>query len=634
MAEDGNTQEEAQAGTWLLHDDELTVDAVAEVCSAHGITLLPWSERESCPAQARVLLYVGDERTRDLAALAMERDWAVGVLPHPRAQRSAAALGVRGKLPALIEHYMRAPVIRVDALTCNDELVFSSVVIGRVLGLRPYDTERPPTRWSLFTGALRGLKGLGLKPYTLTTAKEQQVKMAALGLVAIGQTQSRLIARAFADETGVADGRLSLLALAPRSVFSYLLLLLRLLLPTKFDFSRLPASLSLVQTSRLHISAPKGTEYLVDGKSVHAEEIELAIIERGLRLLPGPALVLHDNEGTTVERERLKLNHAPVDDGARPLIEKPLPLFDHATADEYRDLFIALRENAAATSSYQMLMVLSVLLALGGMYANSAPVIIGAMILAPLMAPIISLAMGLARSDATLISSSGRTLLIGIAWGLGCAVLLAWAMPLEIPTQEMKARMSPTLLDLLVAVISGIAGAYANAKEEIAKSLAGVAIAVALVPPLSVVGIGLGWGDWAMAGGAALLLITNLAGIALAASATFLVLGFAPFHRARAGLGTTFFLVLLISLPLSLSFSHLVKRDRILENVPLGELVLSGLVVDVAQADVKLGEPHLVRLVLSAGEPVTTAHVEELKSVISRRLGEPIVLEVQSNLRR
>ena len=102
-------------------------------------------------------------------------------------------------------------------------------------------------------------------------------------------------------------------------------------------------------------------------------------------------------------------------------------------------------------------MILSVLLALAGMYANSAPVIIGAMILAPLMSPIVSLAMGLARSDTGLIRTAMRTLLLGVAWGLVCGVLLAWLMPLDMPTDEMKMRMAPTLLDLLVAVISGVA---------------------------------------------------------------------------------------------------------------------------------------------------------------------------------
>ena len=164
------------------------------------------------------------------------------------------------------------------------------------------------------------------------------------------------------------------------------------------------------------------------------------------------------DEKPVKDKETVRLNDIPVEEAARPLVAtRHLPLFSHATEEEYRELFVALRASANATSSYQVLMVLSVLLALTGLYANSAPVIIGAMILAPLMSPVVSLAMGLARTEVGLIRTSVKTLATGVAWGLGCAVLLAWAMPLDLPTDEMRSRMSPTLLDLLVAVISGVA---------------------------------------------------------------------------------------------------------------------------------------------------------------------------------
>ena len=633
MADD-DAQNPQGAPLYLIHDGKLTADDMAELSAVAAITFVPWSERETPPPSARVLLSLGDEQIRDLAAQELERQWEVGVLPHPDAHQAMVALGVKGELLQVFEHYLEAPAIQADALTCNDELVFSSVVIGKVLALRPYDINRPQTGWSFVIGALRGLGKLHLSPYTLVTGKEREVRMAALGMVAVGQTQSSLVGRAFAEEVSISDGRLALLALAPRSVISYLMFMLRLLWPKKVSLSNLPPSLSLIQTNRLHISAPKGTEYLLDGKPVFASEIELQVEQQQLRVLPGPALMLRKEEAKAVQKETVRLNHIPVDEGARPLVESHLPLFSHATEDEYRELFVSLRENASLTSSFQVLMVLSVMLALAGMYANSAPVIIGAMILAPLMSPIVSLAMGLARTEPSLIKTSVRTLAIGVAWGLGCAVLVAWAMPLEIPTPEMKARMSPTLLDLFVAVLSGIAGAYANAKEEIAKSLAGVAIAVALVPPLSVAGIGLGWGDWSMAGGAALLLATNLVGIALAGSATFLVLGFAPFKRARAGLGVTLLLMLLISAPLTLSFSHLVAKDRILELMPTGAIEVSGMTVHISRVTVSLSEPHVVRLELSSEQPLEASHVDELKSMITDRVDEAVVLEVQSNIRR
>ena len=632
MAEDAALAPELNP-LFLLHDANLEGGAIAELAALASVTFLTWGERETPPRKARVLFCLGDEMIREAATMAVERQWEVGVLPHAEARQAMIALGVRGELQQVFQHYLSASVIQADALTCNDELVFSSVVIGRVLALRPFDINRPQTRWNLVVGALRGLGKLKLALYQLTTGKEKEIHLAALGMVVMGQTQSALVGRSFTQELGVGDRRLSLLALAPRSITSYLWFLLRLLWPQKFSLGRLPASLGLIQTDRLRIVAPQGMEYLLDGKPVHTSEIEFNVLEGRLHLLPGPAMVLRTETPTTVSKETVRLNHIPQQEEAGPLLQQPLPLFSHATEEEYRELFVSLRDNARVTPSYQVLMVLSVLLALAGLYANSAPVIIGAMILAPLMSPIVSLAMGLARSDLGLIRTAMKTLALGVVWGLVCGILMAWLMPLALPTDEMKMRMAPNLLDLLVAVISGVACAYANAKEEIAKSLAGVAIAVALVPPLSVVGIGVGWGDWAMAAGASLLLITNLVGIALAASITFLVLGFSPFKRARAGLGFSLLLLAAISVPLSLSFAHLVERQRILERISTGEVQLRGLQVHVDHADVTLVDPPLVTLELSAKEQLNAAQVSELKALVSRELGQAIQLQVQSNIR-
>jgi uncharacterized membrane protein len=140
--------------------------------------------------------------------------------------------------------------------------------------------------------------------------------------------------------------------------------------------------------------------------------------------------------------------------------------------------------------------------------------------------------------------------------------MITWMMPLSYLTSEIQARLSPTLLDLGAAVISGIAGAYAHAKSEVSKSLAGVSIAVALVPPLSVVGIGLGWGDLSIAAGAMLLFLTNLIGITLAASMTFMMLGYSPFRLAKKGMAWTCGLLAIVSIPLLISFVRLVNRDQ------------------------------------------------------------------------
>ncbi len=294
----------------------------------------------------------------------------------------------------------------------------------------------------------------------------------------------------------------------------------------------------------------------------------------------------------------------------------------------------ALLKAPTNSSPFIVLMVLSVLLALTGLYANSAPVIIGAMILAPLMAPIVSLSMGLARVMPPLIRGSLQTLAVGIGTGLLFAVLVAWLMPLQNLTGEMQARLSPTLLDLSVAVISGIAGAYAHAREEVAKSLAGVAIAVALVPPLSVAGIGIGWGEWSMARGAFLLFATNLVGICLAASATFLVMGFAPFKLAKQGLAITLLVMTLIVSPLYLAFMDLVEQGRIVHLVPTGRIDLIGRPLEIRLVEVRTGSPPLVRIQVSAPSTLDAADIDALKRLIVQHTGTDLILEAQISLRR
>jgi hypothetical protein len=225
-------------------------------------------------------------------------------------------------------------------------------------------------------------------------------------------------------------------------------------------------------------------------------------------------------------------------------------------------------------------------------------------------------------------------LLGGIAAALTCAIVMAWLMPIESLTTEMQSRLTPTLLDLAVAVVSGMAGAYAHAKEEIAKSLAGVAIAVALVPPLSVAGIGVGWAEWEMAQGAFLLFITNIVGISLAATVTFLVLGFAPFRTATKGLTISLALMAVIAIPLYITFDKLVEQARIMDHIPRGQFELAGLQVRLRNVTVRAGTPPLVSLGMSSSQRITEEHVDALKKLISERIGGPVYLEAQFYIRR
>jgi uncharacterized hydrophobic protein (TIGR00271 family) len=566
--------------------------------------------------------------------MAIARQWQVGILNHPEARQTAGALGVPGNLIKDIKHYLRCKAIKVDVLTCNDRLVLSSVIIGDSFTQHPFDVDYRPTRLDRVAAALKAIKHLRLRGFKLTTGKGQKIQLAALGLWVTKNARSGLLGQSLSEAISTADGRFTLVALSPRSVLSYLWLLLRILFPKKIDPARLPTSVGMMRNRQTHLESDDEIEYLIDGQRESASTIDLKIDEQGMYLLPGPKFVFDEENQQKVDKDNIKVDHLPLDESAQLLLGAPLPFFSRAGEEEHRGLFVSLRSSAVLSSSYMVLMLLSTMLALTGLYANSAPVIIGAMILAPLMSPIISLAMGLARTELQLIRSSLRTLLYGIGAGLFCGITFAWLMPTESFTAEMQSRISPTLLDLAVAVVSGVAGAYAHAKEEIAKSLAGVAIAVALVPPLSVAGIGVGWAEWEMARGAGLLFITNIVGISLAATVTFLVLGFAPFKRAQKGLFISLLLMSLIAVPLYFTFQEMIERGRISAQIPRGQFELAGLQVRLRNVTVFVGSPPLIRVGMSSSQRIDEKHVEALKEMISERIGRPIYLEAQFYLRR
>jgi len=217
-----------------------------------------------------------------------------------------------------------------------------------------------------------------------------------------------------------------------------------------------------------------------------------------------------------------------------------------------------------------ILLILSTMIATFGLFINSSSVVIGAMLLAPLMQPIVSLSMGVLRQDSDLEFNAAKTIFWGVLAVLLTAAVISLFTPIERLTTEMAGRLSPTILDLFVAIASGAAAAYAKSNEKIIGSLAGVAIAVALVPPLAVAGIGLGWGNWHMFSMSFLLFVTNLVGIVLSAAFTFVLLGFSPLAIARKGIMIWMSIVFAVAIPLYSSFDTMkedIQIQRTLANV-------------------------------------------------------------------
>lgn len=193
--------------------------------------------------------------------------------------------------------------------------------------------------------------------------------------------------------------------------------------------------------------------------------------------------------------------------------------------DQRKALLERVEEGARSDSDYHVMMLLSSGLASLGLLEGSTAVVIGAMLVAPLMSPLIGAGLALAQGNLLLYRRSIVVTLLGLFTGFAVSVAMGFMNPGFEPSLEVEARGTPDILDLGVAILSGFVAAYAFGRPGVANTLAGVAIAAALVPPLCVVGIGLTNDRPFVAANAAILLLTNLVAIILSAAGAFKILG-------------------------------------------------------------------------------------------------------------
>ena len=510
--------------------------------------------------QTRLICLLSDAELRRLLADERVGEWQIAVLPIKTNRTAQVSFGVPANLGQALKGAleMENPT-RIDLLTCNGQVMLGTLIIGNVWGL--YSPMTKQNLWRDLITTFGHLRSLRLQPFSITTGKGQKQDLAAMGVTVFGHSFAGLPTTAIHQALIPNDGKLNAFILSPTSVLSHLWFLLKLRFQRPFSMRQLPDSVGFIRSQSLTITSQRPLAATLDGQTMEASEWHIEVRKDAAAVFINKRLEVSTEEGDT--RDSLRTSHLPNLAASRMLRNQPLPFLPHAEEADFRELFLTLRSNAELSAPFVLLMILSTLLASTGLFLNSASVIIGAMILAPLMSPIISLSMGIVRSDRSLVRPSLKTLAVGLSMGLVCAAVFALLTPLRTVTPEMAGRLNPSLLDLIVALLSGVAGAYAHAKEEIARSLAGVAIAVALVPPLAVVGIGMGWMDTAMMRGASLLLITNLIGIMLASSVTFILLGFAPISRARKALRLTLALMLLVTIPLGLRFDRMVDQNAI-----------------------------------------------------------------------
>ncbi len=286
-------------------------------------------------------------------------------------------------------------------------------------------------------------------------------------------------------------------------------------------------------------------------------------------------------------------------------------------------------------TSYGVMLVLSVSIATLAILQDSTAVVIGAMLIAPLMTPIMGTAAAIVNGWRGRMISS----LILVAVSVGVAIVVAWIIatwaPALVPfgqNSQITSRVSPTLLDMAIALAAGAAGAYATVDDRVSSSLPGVAIAVALVPPLGVVGVALQADLFDDALGAFLLFSTNFVSIILASVVIFIATGFSPVRRfidqrdqVINVLGTVVVGALLIMVPLGLTGASIINSATDQEKaqntvqawvdqsdtLELGSVTIDGDTVEI-----------------NVGGTGPLPPFDDLESELSEELGQPVTVEV------
>lgn len=316
------------------------------------------------------------------------------------------------------------------------------------------------------------------------------------------------------------------------------------------------------------------------------------------------------------------------------------------TANERRIIIEDMIPTVHPGFDYFLMVILSCSIATLGLIIDSPAVIIGAMLLAPLMSPIIGIGLASIIGDEKIIRSSATSLI----QGAGTAIFLSFILTtidkflpfiaLHELSSEILARTRPTPLDLAIALAGGLAAAYALTKPNLSAALPGVAIATALMPPLSTIGIGLAVWRLDVAGGAFLMFITNAVTIAFASALVFFLRGFSADAR-RVGqrlprsLIISAVLVFILLIPLtfySVKFFREASDNRKINQVVSQEVSkIPG--VDLIDVVTSRQEKNLSMVItIRTSSPLNYQNVILLQESIVAGLNQPVSLKVEQVL--
>lgn len=309
------------------------------------------------------------------------------------------------------------------------------------------------------------------------------------------------------------------------------------------------------------------------------------------------------------------------------------------TADDRSQLYGKLfYEGELATrrmSRFFLLMGFATIIAAFGIISDSTAVVIGAMLVAPLMTPLMGTSLSLVMGWPRRASMSVGVAFGGIALAIGLAAisgaLLSWAID-PVTNSQVASRVTPTLIDMIIAIAAGGAGAFALSRPDVSDALPGVAVAIALVPPLAVAGLMLEAGHGTEALGALTLFATNMVAILLVGALVFLLTGVVPIsnlvtRRTWIRNATTLLGILSLALLVVLGTTSEQLRTQAFDRDNVEEAIddwLGGQELDLVSLTIS---PDDIEAVVVGADP--PADVDDLGSSIERRLQRDVTTTVR-----
>ncbi len=299
---------------------------------------------------------------------------------------------------------------------------------------------------------------------------------------------------------------------------------------------------------------------------------------------------------------------------------------DHAEVVDH------VHEEGALTGRYIFMVIMSCAIAILGLLLSSPAVVIGAMLISPLMGPIMLLGFSLSILDFEALRKAFKSIVVGLLAAVLISYLITVFSPLSEATAEIMARTRPNFFDLLVAIFSGLAGGYAVITRK-GEAIVGVAIATALMPPLAVTGYGLAVGSMPIAGGSFFLFMTNLLAIAISVTILSRLYGFGRTHCRRRNAGQGLFIIAVftaLSIPLGISLRDIAYETRVTNSIRSEILTpfadIPSRVSDLAVTFPSKEELHVEATVL------TRSRVAGAQSTLQSQLTEKMGRTVSINL--